>query len=228
MCHSTKLQPSPSRWELEAAAWHSQTMATQDNANKMPGIISLSPCATACKAYASSTLTPSSSSIRHRPRCGFMQPHRSLSNHLLPKSSHIQSTFISQPPIRCVNATAWKSNHGLLESPAITPGRFEADCASQCCINILRVMFWVKHPFGLVILWVKRTPGEGHKYRGNTLNCKVPWASSKQFMHVWMWVLVCADVLAYLYQQAICPANFWNTARQDYSGKKRWVAVSLR
>lgn len=54
ICHGAELQPSPAQWELEAAAWHSQTMATQDNANKMPGIISPSPCATACKAFASS------------------------------------------------------------------------------------------------------------------------------------------------------------------------------
>lgn len=138
--HRTKLEPSPAHRELQAAAWHSPTMAAQDNANKMPGIISLSLCATACRAFAFSTHRSLYSNTRHRLRCGFMWARRSLSKQPLTRSSHFQSAFVSQPQIRHVNA---ESSGGLfiylfsLESPAITSGWFEAKCST----NIPRVLF---------------------------------------------------------------------------------------
>lgn len=50
--------------------WPRKTMKTRCLGSFHPH--PMSPCATACKAFASSTHPFSSSNIRHRPRCGFM------------------------------------------------------------------------------------------------------------------------------------------------------------
>lgn len=103
----------------------------------------------------------------------------------LTKSSHNQSTFIPQPQIKSVNAIV-----AFLESPAITRGRFVADCIFAAQHKHPKGVVWVKHPFGSVILWVNCTPGEGHKYSGNTLNCNAPWASAN-CLHSCMFIRIC-------------------------------------
>lgn len=100
-----------------------------------------------------------------------------LSNPPLTKSSHIQGTFISQLQITHVNAGVCGSDRGFFGKPR----NYSRAVWSRLHFAVQHKhpegVVWVKHPFGLVILWVNCTPEEGHKYSSNTLNSNAPWAS---------------------------------------------------
>lgn len=165
----------PAHWELEAAAWHSQTMATQDNTNKMPGIISRVPVCNSLQSFRLPPPTPFFSLLRHKasPKVRihvitlipFQPPFLSK------KPRRIQSTFISRLWIEglctcnCVVVFFW-------EKPAITPGGVWSWLHFlQCNINIWRLFFFCSQ----TTIWLSNLMGQPHTGGTGVNTLATPW-----------------------------------------------------